>query len=150
MGFDVERAQCDFWGPAWILTDGHQNKVVLVEHETGLEILAVAGSVASLIALVPAISSGWNKLRDRFLRHHMDRGSSGLMQVRRFNQTSVLVEQQAPSVEVYLPGATLNHYDLMKQRVGALEIEVARLKQKLVPGASKGTARSRAKSNGKR
>ena len=58
LAFDVVRAQGDFWGQAWIVTDRHQNKVVLVEHESGLEILAVAGSVASLIALVPVISSG--------------------------------------------------------------------------------------------
>ena len=150
LAFAVEPAQGDFWGRAWVVTDGRQNKVVLVEHETGLEILAVAGSVASLIALVPVISSGWRKLSDRFSRHYMGRGPVDFVEVRRSNETNILIEQQTPSAEVYVFGAALSEYTLMKQRVEALEIEVASLKQKLAARPGKRTPPPKAKSKGKR
>jgi hypothetical protein len=150
LAFAVEPAQGDFWGRAWVVTDSRQNKVILVEHETGLEILAVAGSVASLIALVPLISSGWNKLRDRFSRHYIGRGPVDFVEVRRFNETNILIDQQTPSVEVYVFGAAVNEYPLMKQRVEALEIEVASLKQKLADRPGKRTPSPKAESKGKR
>jgi len=34
--------------------------LILVEHETGLEILCIAGSIASLIGLVPLVLQGWH------------------------------------------------------------------------------------------
>jgi hypothetical protein len=150
LAFAVEPAQGDFWGRAWVVTDNHDNRVVLVEHETGLEILAVAGSVASLIALVPVISSGWNKLRDRFSRHYMDRDSGGLVEVRRFNETNILIEQRTPSIEVYVFGATLDEYSHMKTRVETLEVEVAALKQKLAASTSTQAPPTRARSKRKR
>ena len=52
----------NFQGNGYILTDSH-SKVIIVEHETGLEILYIAGSIASLIGLVPLILKGWNVLR---------------------------------------------------------------------------------------
>lgn len=43
-------------GRGYLLSYGRQS-IVLVEHETGLEILYIAGSIASLIGLVLQISS---------------------------------------------------------------------------------------------
>jgi hypothetical protein len=65
LGLDVSRIVGDFGGQAWLVTDKTQNRVIVVEHETGLEILGAIGSVASLVALVPLISSGWARLRQR-------------------------------------------------------------------------------------
>ena len=42
-------------GDAYVISQDQQ-KLVIVEHETGLEILYIAGSIASLIGLVLQIS----------------------------------------------------------------------------------------------
>ena len=52
-------------GRAYLLSYGRQN-IVLVEHETGLEILYIAGSIASLISLVLQISSSISSHRRPF------------------------------------------------------------------------------------
>lgn len=127
--FDVAKVDGDFGGQAWLVTDKAQNRAMLVEHETGLEILSAVGSVASLIALLPLISSGWAKLRRRFLRPHFDRPNSEGVEIRQFNQNNVLVEQQALSIEVYVLNATLQDYALLKQKVVKLESEIESLKK---------------------
>ena len=75
----------------------------------------------------------------------MDRGPGGEVEIRRFNETNVLIEQEAPSVEVYVVGATFDDYALMIQRVQALESEVASLKQKVAAGASKRSTPTKAR-----
>jgi hypothetical protein len=55
----------DLQGRGYLL-GSDKSKVILVEHETGLEILYIAGSIASLIGLVPLILQGWDALRGRF------------------------------------------------------------------------------------
>jgi hypothetical protein len=57
LGLHVDRLDGDFVGNAWLVNDQLQNRAILVEHETGLEILGAIGSIASLIALLPLISS---------------------------------------------------------------------------------------------
>jgi len=56
--------QGDFQGNAYIVSD-HRQRVIIVEHETGLEILYVAASIASLVGLVPTILQLWNTIRTR-------------------------------------------------------------------------------------
>jgi len=150
LGLEIIKADGDFWGQAWLVRDEHQNSVILVQHETGLEILAVDGSIASLITLLPMISSGWNWLRDRFHRHPMNRGNEGAVEIRRFNQTNILIEQQAPSVEVYVLGATLQEHALLKQRVQVLETELANLKQQVISKRNKRALPSRSKNSKRR
>ena len=65
-GLDVAPVGGGFGGQAWLVTDRAQNRAILVEHETGLEIPGATGSVASLIAPLPMISSVWARLRHRF------------------------------------------------------------------------------------
>ena len=55
----------DFQGTGYLLSDS-KSKVILVEHETGLEILYIAGSVASLMGLIPLISQCWASMRGHF------------------------------------------------------------------------------------
>lgn len=145
LGLDITQADGDFWGQAWLVTDAHQNRVILVQHETGLEILAVAGSIASLITLLPMISSGWNRLRARFLRHAINRGNEGAVEIRRFNQTNVLIEQQTSSVEGYVLGAILQEHTCLEQRMQNLETELANLKKQVISKGGKGTVASRRK-----
>jgi hypothetical protein len=48
--------------------DHEGQKIIVVEHETGLEILFVAGSIASLIGLVPLVLQFWGAARG-YLHH---------------------------------------------------------------------------------
>jgi hypothetical protein len=150
LSFEIIKADGDFWCQTWLVSDEHQNRVVLVQHETGLEILAVAGSIASLIILFPMINSGWNRLRDRFHRHPMTRGNEGAVEIRRLNQSNTLVEQQTSRVEVYVLGATLQELALLKQRVQDLETELANLKQQVISRGKKRASPSKGKNSKRR
>ena len=86
VGLEVARMDGDFGGQAWLVKDKAGNRVILVEHETGLEILGAIGSLASLIALLPMISFGWAKLRHRFFPPHFDRPYPEGIEIRRFDQ----------------------------------------------------------------
>ena len=129
---NVERLEGEFGGRAWLVRDQSRNSTILVEHETGLEILGVIGSIASLIALIPMISSGWTKLRDRLSHRHFDHPNGGV-EVRRFDQHNVLIEEQTSGVEVYLLSITLHEHELLKQKVHQLEVEIDNLKKKQLP-----------------
>ena len=149
LGLDVAQLDGDFGGQAWLVTDKAQNKAILVEHETGLEMLGAIGSVASLIALLPLISSGWASLRHRFSRHPLDRPSGEGVEIRRFEK-DVLVEQRAPSIEVYVLNTTLQDYALLKQKVDQMETEVENLKRQRPTNDKKRPARSKRKGSKKR
>ena len=58
----IQKLKDNFQGTGYLLTDSH-SKVIIVEHETGLEILYIAGSISSLIGLVPYVIKGWNIMR---------------------------------------------------------------------------------------
>ena len=45
------------------LVDHDDQKVIVVEHETGLELLYIAGSIASLIGLIPLVIQAWGSVR---------------------------------------------------------------------------------------
>jgi hypothetical protein len=145
LGLNVARVDGDFGGQAWLVTDKAQNRAVLVEHETGLEILGAIASVATLIQLLPLISSGWTNLRHRFFRPHFDHPDGEGIEVRRFDQNEVLIEQQAPSVEVYVLNITLQDYALLKQKVDQLEAQIENLQKRLPANNKKGTVQSRRK-----
>lgn len=53
------------------LVEHDDQKVIMVEHETGLEILYVAGAIASLVGLVPLLLQYWGTIRG-----YLDRGHS--------------------------------------------------------------------------
>ena len=63
-------------------------KVIIVEHETGLEILYIAGSIASLIALIPMILQAWNAIR----RFTNPRNPFHAVEVRRLDEKGELHE----------------------------------------------------------
>jgi hypothetical protein len=74
-------------GRGYLLTK-EKARAILVEHETGLEILYVAGSIASLVALVPMILQAWGAIR-RFTSPH---NPFHRVEVRRLNDKGVLQE----------------------------------------------------------
>lgn len=132
LNLTVDRVEGEFGGHAWLVSDKSKNRAIVVEHETGLEILGVIGSIASVIALLPLISSGWTKLRDRFSHRHFD-DPTGSIEIRRFDQRNILIEEHAPSVEVYVLNITLQEHELLKQKVQQLEAEIDNLKRKQLP-----------------
>ena len=129
LGLDVKPASGDFWGKAWLVSDTHGNKILLVEHETGLEILYIAGSIASLIALIPLVSSGWNWFRDGGFHARYHRPDRQAIEVRRLNTENTVIEQQVQSMEVFVLNAGLEESVALRERVRLLEEEVADLKQ---------------------
>ena len=144
-GLDVAPVEGSFGGQAWLVTDRAQNRAILVEHETGLEILGAIGSVASLIALLPMISSGWTRLRQRFFGPPYDRPDVEGIEVRRIDPEGNLIEQHLPSIEVYFLNTALRDHSLLTQRVNLLEDEVKRLKTRGPHKGKKQTARSKRK-----
>jgi len=68
-------------------------RAIVVEHETGLEILYIAGSIASLVCLIPLILQCWSGLRD-------DHGTARprafrSVEVRRLDSAGRLLEERA-------------------------------------------------------
>jgi hypothetical protein len=147
---DVAPVDGGFGGQAWLVTDKVQNRAILVEHETGLEILGAIGSVASLIALLPMISSGWTRLRHRFFDPLYDRPDVRGIEVRRIDLSGNLIEQQLPSVEVYVFNTAFRDYSLLVQKINQLEDEVKNLKTQTSRSGKQQTARSKRKKSRKK
>lgn len=77
-------------GKGHLLSDG-DNSIVLVEHESGLEILYIASSVASLMGLVPLAMQAWHWFRGRRSGRHDFRAEA--IEVRTINEAGQLVEE---------------------------------------------------------
>ena len=93
---DVQCSDVDgeFQGRGYLLSID-KAKLILVEHETGLEILYIAGSIASLVALVPIVLQGWEALRGRFWRRNTEIDHS--VEIRRIDQLGHLYEEHLRS-----------------------------------------------------
>ena len=126
----VAEIQGDYQGKAWKVTDADGNSIILVEHETGLEILYIVGSVASLVSLVPMVMNIWSRMRDRWLPHQ-GRFSPGGLERRHFDKKDQLIEEPAPPVEVIMLQHLLNQYNRLNERISSLETEVSGLKSRI-------------------
>lgn len=80
----------DFQGKGYLI-DHDGQKIILVEHETGLEVLYIAGSIASIVGLVPFILQVWSGIRGHLDRRHPVRFQG--IEVRRINPVGVLFEE---------------------------------------------------------
>jgi hypothetical protein len=127
---EVVEIQGDYQGKAWKITDAYDNSVIIVEHETGLEILYVVGAVASIVSLVTIIVNVWNAIRDHWSSLHRGRFGTGRLERRRFGKSGKLIEEPAPPVEAIMLQHVLNQYDRLSERISSLESEVSRLKNK--------------------
>ena len=81
----------NFQGNAHLIGNA-QTKVIVVEHETGLEILYIAGSVASIISLVPLVLRCWRAIRGHF--HQPRHPDFHTMEIRRLDSNGRLVEEE--------------------------------------------------------
>ena len=89
-GFQCSPVDGDLQGKAYLLSDG-SSRVIIVEHETGLEILYIAGSIASLIGILPLIVQSWRAFRGHHAgrRDFDDRG----VEIRRIDEKGHLAEE---------------------------------------------------------
>ncbi len=83
----------DLQGKGYLLSGDH-DRVILVEHETGLEILYIAGSIASLISIVPMIVNGWKSFRHWHGARKHDIYCSHI-EVRQLDEKGNLIENHA-------------------------------------------------------
>ena len=78
------------------LIDHDGQKMIVVEHETGLEILYIAGSVASLIGLIPIVLQSWAAIHGHFGHRHAHHSSS--VEMRRLDSHGNLQEDHSPGL----------------------------------------------------
>jgi hypothetical protein len=106
------------------LIEHKDNRIIVVSHETGLEILYIAGSVASIVSLIPLVLKCWNHLRGGIGRHNHPHN----IEIRRFDEKGHLIEQD----EHGLFGDFLNPFDLtnglLKFSMEGIEGELRQLK----------------------
>ena len=125
---EEKEIQGNYQGKAWKLTDIDGNSVIIVEHETGLEIIYVAGAIASIVGLIPIIVNTWNRVRDNW-PSPMGRFGIRRMERRRFDGNGRLIEEPAPPIEAILLQRLLNENDRLNERMLSLEREVSNLKR---------------------
>ncbi len=113
----------DLQGRGYLISDGN-NRLILVEHETGLELLYIAGSVASLIGIIPLILQGWHVLRGRFGREDI---AIPRMQIRQMDNDGRLHEEYIYSPYPSSPVAIRGIIRTLFERIKSLEIEVEML-----------------------
>jgi len=127
MKLEIKQIQGRFQGKAWLIKDQNKNAVILVEHETGLEILSIAADIISLLAIVPIISSGWKFIRDRFAgpRFHHNRMTE--IEVRTINSKKQLLEKHVVNIESYVLEESLKEVIALRTKVKQLEKEIAKI-----------------------
>ncbi|MEW6142708.1 MAG: hypothetical protein AB1597_06050 [Chloroflexota bacterium] len=126
----VVEIQGNYQGRAWKLTNADDNSVIIVEHETGLEILYIVGAVASIVSLVPLVVNTWNRMRGHWPPHRGRFGPGG-SERRRFDKKDQLIEEPAPPVEAIMFQHLLSQYDRLSERISSLEAEVSSLKKRI-------------------
>jgi len=126
-GFNIKNLGNVLNGQAYLISYGEQN-IVLVEHETGLEILYIAGSIASLIGLVLQISSTISNRRQHFdpISHYSED-----VEVRYFDKTDKFIEEHKHNYlpyEIFLIPQSANiDIELLKKRIINLEKKINKL-----------------------
>ena len=136
MNLEVEEVRGNFLGRGWLIQDSSHNKALLVEHETGLEILYIAGSIASLFSLIPLITSGWRFVRSRFLDHPYPRNREIGIEIRVVNNNNQLLEQHVMRIEDFVLSESMKEITALKERVEQLEDELRKVNEKKAPKSS--------------
>ncbi|HTW90276.1 MAG TPA: hypothetical protein VMH22_01015 [bacterium] len=141
-GLDCTEVKLDQYEKGYILGRG-KTSVIVVEHETGLEILYIAGAVASLIGLVPMVLQGWRALHAHL--PHRDIGLDHGIEVRRLDASGRLTEERIhnPPFGAYatfdslLPAlyATAN---IIQADLGVLSHEIQALRERVEALEKKG------------
>lgn len=137
----------NYQGKAWKVTDADGNSIIVVDHETGLEILYVVGAAASIIGLVPIIIDTWSRIRCHWPPFR-GRFGTGTSEIRRFGKNDRLVEEPAPPIEAIVLQHLLRQYDTLSGRISSFEAEVSSLKNLIDVPPRSTDKKKRAKSRG--
>jgi hypothetical protein len=130
-GFKHSHIDNAFRGNGHLLTK-NKSKFVVVEHESGgLEILYIAGSIASIIAVIPMVLQGWNAVQ-RFANPKnmlIDVQARGLDETGNVQEldvsnlalaTAILVEDEFQRVNGQIEGQ-LRRIDALEKRLAGIE-----------------------------
>jgi hypothetical protein len=145
----VVEIQGNYQGRAWKLTDADDNSIIIVEHETGLEILYMAGAIASIVSLVSLVVNVWNRTRDHWPSYRGRRCPGG-PERRHFDRKDQLVEEPAPPVEAIMLHHLLSQHDRLNARISSLETEVSNLKSHIETMRVSGAKKKRTTSTSKK
>ncbi len=123
-GVRSRSVQGDFQGNGY-LVEQSKTKVLIVEHETGLEILYIAGSIASLLSLIPLILRCWSVVGGDG-RHHPPRFHE--IEMRRLRDDGHLIEERNVGLDVpwAAPLSVMN--SVMISAAETIDIEIQRLR----------------------
>jgi hypothetical protein len=149
LGLDVAPAKGDFSGQAWLVSLDRTSQIILVGHETGLEILYIAGSIASLIGLIPLAVNGWKRLRERFGNESPSRVME-IVEVRTLDSSGSLIEHNIQDFDRFFFDAARNTYEQNKRKIDSLEKQVSTLKRQLASKNKASKKSSSAKRKGDR
>lgn len=127
--------QDDFQGQGHIVGQGDQ-KIIVVEHETGLEILYIAGSVASIIGIIPHVLRCWGAVRGYIDRRHANHARS--IEIRRIDIAGNLREEHSNDFSITpffssdgLTAALFSAAQTLESDLKALRLEVQSNKERL-------------------
>lgn len=146
----------DLQGRGYLVGDD-KTKVILVEHETGLEILYIAGSIASLVSLVPVILQGWRAMRGGSSERYgmIDHG----VEIRRMDTSGQLHEEHMHNAGTFMStrmlvpalvtaaGLIENEMKALNKQVQSLAVRVSKFEKQRAPEHQ---ARNAKRSSGKR
>ncbi|MHB8523839.1 MAG: hypothetical protein ACYDH9_24210 [Limisphaerales bacterium] len=124
VGLRHSPADGDLQGRGFVVADGN-TKAIVVEHETGLEILYIAGSVASLISLIPLILQCWSAVRGRLSRRHP--GGDNGVEIRRLDAGGHLHEEHAHDMPPSPPGPGRIFHTALAAAANVMECEMRNL-----------------------
>ncbi len=126
--FKPRALQGRYGGAAWKLVGSDGSAIIIVEHETGLEILSIVGNVASIVSLVSLVAQAWHRLRDHWspFGGHFGRGD---VERRRLDPAGGLIEDPAPDIEESVVPYLLKSQNDLIARIAALEKEVRTIKK---------------------
>jgi len=128
-GLKSTPADGDLRGTGHVI-ENSKTRILVVGHETGLEIYYIAGSIASLLGLIPLVLKCWASIRG--LMGHPHRRAGGVVEIRRLDEKGQLAEDRSHGLTFpweHSPGAIDNAFLLATEK---LDAEVHALKGRLV------------------
>ena len=127
-GFQCTPVDGDLQGKGYLLSDG-SSRVIVVEHETGLEILYIAGSIASLIGILPLIVQGWRAFRGHHAarRDFDDRG----VEIRRIDENGHLTEDHFHEKNLFHNSPSMANTFLAASAAMTIESELRQIKEQI-------------------
>jgi len=134
---------------AYLLSNS-RNKVIIVEHESGLELLYIAGSIASIISLIPLVLQYWGRVRNNInnRHHHFDRQ---VMELRRIDNKGNLHEEHLHGMDILYETSSLafpkaelveNEMKMLREEIKILSARID-IMEKRVPNKSRPRKRLR-------